>query len=226
MKLRIAVLMGGKSVENEVSFNSGRTICDHLDTNKYEIIPIFQTFKGDLFILPLKFLHRGKTSDFLHRLEKEAQKICWDDFKELIDFVYIAVHGRYAEDGTLQGMLEVLGIPYLGSGIFTSAVTMDKIKQRDFLQLHGIEIPRGIVVPSAKIRTFAQHQAEFLEQLADQQIAFPVIVKQHQEGSSLGVSLVHRPADLAAAVLLAGTIYPQRQQAVLIEEKMMGMEFS
>ncbi|HLB40970.1 MAG TPA: hypothetical protein VJJ83_04220, partial [Candidatus Babeliales bacterium] len=104
--------------------------------------------------------------------------------------------------------------------------TMDKIKQRDFLQLHGIEIPRGIVVPSAQIRTFAQHQAEFLQQLADQQIAFPVIVKPHQEGSSLGVSLVHRPADLAAAVLLAGTIYPQRQQAVLIEEKMMGMEFS
>ena len=218
--------MGGKTIEKEVSFNSGRTICDHLDTTIFQPIPIFQDFTGELYQLPLKFLHRGKISDFAARLAPEAQRLSWDELKQLVDYIYLAVHGRYAEDGTLQGMLEVLGIPYLGSGIFTSAVTMDKIKQRDFLQLHGIEIPRGIVVPSAKIRTFAQHQAEFLQQLADQQIAFPVIVKPHQEGSSLGVSLVHRPADLAAAVLLAGTIYPQRQQAVLIEEKMMGMEFS
>jgi len=72
-KLRVGVLMGGKSIEHEVSFNSGRTVCDHLDTAAYTIIPLYQTRQGDLYILPWHFLHRGKTTDFVHRLAKEAQ---------------------------------------------------------------------------------------------------------------------------------------------------------
>ena len=145
-KLKIGVLMGGKSVENEVSFNSGRTICDHLDNEKYEIIPIFQTFKGQLFILPLKFLHRGKTSDFIQRLEKEAEKICWDDLKKLVDFVYIATHGRFAEDGTLQAMLEILAIPYLGSKVFASALSRDKFIAFDFLKINGVDVPKHFII--------------------------------------------------------------------------------
>ena len=60
--------MGGKSIEKEVSFNSGRTVCDHLDSIRYDIIPIFQTCSRQLYILPWHFLHRGKISDFEHRL--------------------------------------------------------------------------------------------------------------------------------------------------------------
>ncbi len=63
-KLRVGVLMGGKSPENEVSFNSGRTVCDHLDENLYTIIPIYQSIEGNLFILPWYFLLRDKTTDF------------------------------------------------------------------------------------------------------------------------------------------------------------------
>lgn len=84
-KLRVGVLMGGMSEEKEVSFNSGRTICDHLDTHAYEITPLFQTTDNRLFILPWKFLYRGKISDFEHRLETEAPKIIWDDLKNLVD---------------------------------------------------------------------------------------------------------------------------------------------
>ena len=115
MKLRVGVLMGGMSVEKEVSFNSGRTICDHLDTSRYTVIPLFQRHDGELFLLPWHFLHRGKISDFEHRLEHEAQHITWDSLKTTIDFMYLAIHGRYAEDGTIQGLLEILRIPYLGS---------------------------------------------------------------------------------------------------------------
>ena len=79
-KLRVGVLMGGKSIEKEVSFNSGRTVCDHLDTARYEVIPIFQTEEGHLFILPWHFLHRGKINDFKHRLQTEAEQIVWDEF--------------------------------------------------------------------------------------------------------------------------------------------------
>ena len=219
-KLKIGVLMGGRSIEREVSFNSGRTIADHLDTTKFEIIPIFQDKDGQLFILPWKFLHRGKISDFLNRLEKEAKKISWDRLKNIVDFVYLAIHGRYAEDGTIQGMLEVLGIPYLGSNIFVSALCMDKIVQRRWLEIHGIEIPKAIVVEHQKIDL-----RKVLEDLAQEKIDFPVVVKPHKEGSSLGVFVVKKESELLEAIKKAATIFHEPQD-VLIEEKVVGMEFS
>src|SRR5271167_3468717 len=98
-KLRIGVLMGGKSIEKEVSLNSGRTVCDHLDTSLYQVVPIFQTSSGALYLLPYQFLHRGKISDFEHRLAAQATAIAWDDLPTVIDFMYICTHGKYAEDG-------------------------------------------------------------------------------------------------------------------------------
>ena len=144
--IRVGVIMGGRGNEKEVSFNSGRTICDHLDTFRYSIVPIFQRADGALFILPARFVHRGKISDFEHRLDAEAEKISWAKLKELIDFMYIAMHGRLAEDGTMQGFLEVLGIPYFGSKVFASALGMDKIFQKKILKYGGIRVPNGITV--------------------------------------------------------------------------------
>lgn len=149
--MRVGVLMGGRSIEREVSLNSGRTICDHLDSSRYHIIPIFQTITGKLYVLPWMFLHRGKTTDFEHRLKQEAQEIRWDDLKTLVDFMYIALHGRYGEDGTVQGFLEVLKIPYLGSKVFASALGMHKGMQKDILQVAGIDVPRGCVVRAHEI---------------------------------------------------------------------------
>ena len=223
-KLRVGVLMGGKSIEREVSFNSGRTVCDHLDTTQYEIIPIFQKHNGNLFILPEHFLHRGKITDFVRRLEKEAQPLAWDDLKELIDFCYIAMHGRFAEDGTVQGFLEVLGIPYLGSKVFASALGMDKIVQKKILAACGILVPNGTVMYPHQMRS---NGFEHLEQTLQQNnLTFPLIVKPHKEGSSLGVSVAFDKDELKDAIKLASYIHPYEQQAVLIEEKIEGMEFS
>lgn len=223
-KIRVGVFMGGKSIEREVSLNSGRTICDHLDTTNYTIIPIFQDKKGILYLLPWHFLHRGKISDFEHRLPTEAERITWDNLKDLIDFMYIAVHGRFAEDGTLQGFLEILGIPYLGSGVFASAVGMDKAMQKSFLQKHGIATPRGIVVSPHEIDHY--DETHLLKSLQDQHISFPVVVKPHQEGSSLGVRIVQSENNLYDALHHACHIYPKKRQPVLVEEKIEGMEFS
>ena len=225
-KLRVGVLMGGKSIEKEVSFNSGRTVCDHLDTARYEVIPIFQTEEGHLFILPWHFLHRGKINDFKHRLQTEAEQIVWDDLKKRIDFVYIATHGQYAEDGTLQGMLEVLGIPYLGSDIFASALCMDKIIQKTFLRQHSIDVPKDISLTPNQVQQFDQIFDDVIAQLEAQDIQPPYVVKPFKEGSSLGVRVVHDPKDLKLAVQTASTIHPEKPQAVLIEEKITGMEFS
>jgi D-alanine--D-alanine ligase len=225
-KLRVGVLMGGRSIEREVSFNSGRTVCDHLDTNRYHIVPIFQTASGPLFILPNHFLHRGKISDFEHRLEGEAQKIRWDDLKQHIDFLFLAVHGRYAEDGTVQGFLEILGIPYLGSKVLASALSMNKIAQKNILRAHGIDTPRGLEVSAHHIKTMDEQASSILKALETARIQPPYIVKPYNEGSSLGVRMVQSATDLPAALRYASTITPGINQAVLIEEKLEGMEFT
>lgn len=225
-KLRVGVLMGGKSQEREVSFNSGRTVCDHLDTCRYEVIPVFQTENGNLFLLPWHFLHRGKTSDFRHRLENEAKLIKWDDLKNLVDFIFISMHGQFAEDGTTQGFLEVLGIPYLGSKVFGSAIGMNKIMQKEFLKASGIEVAKGIAVYPYQIRNFEKYKTEIFEQLEQSGANIPFIIKPYKEGSSLGVQAVLQMDDLYAALKTASCINPEFEQPVLIEEKLSGMEVS
>lgn len=221
-KLNVGVLLGGQCEEREVSFNSGRTVCDHLDVACYNIIPIFVTLTGKLFILPFSFLHRGKIADFEHRLEGEAEEISWDALKDRIDFAYIAMHGRMVEDGRLQGFLEVLNIPYLGSDVLASAIGMDKVVNKRILLQQNIEVPKGVVV--------YPHQAVDIKQLCAeleaQQISFPYIVKPHNEGSSLGTTVVKNKEELILAIEKAQTITPGVVQAVLIEEKLEGMEFS
>lgn len=225
-KLRVGVLMGGKSIEHEVSFNSGRTVCDHLDTAAYTIIPLYQTQQGDLYILPWHFLHRGKTTDFVHRLVHEAQLITWDDLKETVDFMFLAVHGRYAEDGTLQGLLEVLGIPYIGSGIFASALCMDKVIQKNILKHAGISVPKGITLYPSQIDDLAENQDILNSMLMAAEIQAPYIVKPSNEGSSIGVYLVNTSDELIQAIQTSSRITPEHPQPVLIEERIIGMEFS
>ena len=213
-KLRVGVLMGGKNIEREVSFNSGRTACDHLDTTRYDIIPIFETSAGNLYMLPWHFLHRGKISDFITRLPAEATRISWDDLRNRIDFCFIAVHGRYAEDGTLQGLLEVLGIAYLGAKVLGSALGMDKAMQRNVLKQHGIALPKGFVVAAHEVFN------------GEHNLCYPCIVKPAHEGSSLGIALAESDAQLLLAIERAATCNPTRRQAVLIEEQVQGMEFT
>ena len=181
--------------------------------------------------LPQHFLHRGKTSDFEHRLATEAQWITWQQLKTIIDFAYIAMHGRFAEDGTLQGLLEVLGIPYLGSKVFGSALCMNKIMQKTTMKEQGITVPNDIVVTPAEIAELEQHPEQITmiwARLANAGVTIPCVVKPCQEGSSMGVSMVHTQDDTALLRTLTAACYtdPQRAQEVLIEERIIGMEFS
>ncbi len=218
--MRVGVLFGGRGSEREVSFNSGRTICDHLDALQYTIIPLYQRADGNLYILPWRFLHRGKTSDFEQRLDKEAERITWQSLKERVDFIYIAMHGRFAEDGTLQGLLEVLQIPYFGSKVFASALGMDKIMQKKLLRQHGILVPKEVVIREETLKD--PHQLAILLEALNG----PYVVKPNNEGSSIGVSIVFDKKELPAAVQKAALVHPDRPQKVLIEEYIRGMEFS
>lgn len=221
--LKVGVLLGGKSIEREVSFNSGRTVCDHLDTKYFQAIPIFQRANGDLYILPWSFLYRGKIVDFEHRLEKEAQKIVWDDLSSLIDFMYIAVHGKFAEDGKLQAILELFKIPYLGSKRFGSALAMNKTLHNQFLQKY-VDVPRGFSLTASQIKSYKAKQIDLL--LNQHKLAFPLVVKPAHEGSSFGVFVVHDKEALLKSLRAACFISGSKGQEVLVEERIEGMEFA
>ena len=224
-KIRVGVFMGGKSVEREVSFNSGRTICDHIDSDKYKTIPIFQTEVGDLYLLPWYFLHRGKISDFRLRLKKEAKKIKWDDLKNHIDFAFIALHGRFGEDGTIQGFMQVLDIPYLGTKVFGSALGMNKSFHKKVLFNNGINVPKGIVLTPKEIESY--FEKDIFKKLNDNKIFLEnsVIIKPAHEGSSLGISVIKNKKELRRAIWDAYSCSEFVKQDVLIEEKLEGMEF-
>jgi len=228
-KLRIAVLIGGKSVEREVSLNSGRTVCDYLDSTRFDPVPIFQNIQGKLFILPWKFLHRGKTSDFEHRLSTEAKEIRWSQLKKIADIVYIAFHGKYGEDGTVQGFLELLGIPYIGSKIFSSALGMHKSIQKDFLRASDILVPDGITISIPEVKKLILKKLEIenlVKQLKTESLEFPLIVKPESEGSSIGVFKTKNIDELLIAIEHAATVTADKIQPVIVEECINGMEFS
>ncbi|MDR3647209.1 MAG: ATP-grasp domain-containing protein, partial [Candidatus Babeliales bacterium] len=165
-------------------------------------------------------------SDFVQRLPFEAQQLSWEELRSLVDFLYLAVHGRYAEDGTLQGFLEVLGIPYLGTKVFASALVMDKIIQRDFLQINNLDVAKAVTVTIKEIKNFAHYKEEILKKLAQESINFPVVVKPHKEGSSIGITVLFDKANLQSALEKACYANEGKAQPVLIEEKIEGMEFT
>ncbi|MBN2267290.1 MAG: ATP-grasp domain-containing protein [Candidatus Babeliaceae bacterium] len=223
--LRVGVFMGGRSAEREVSLNSGRTVCDHLDAARYAVFPVYQTSSGTLYVLPWRFLHRGKSSDFETRLSCEAERVGWSELKDRIDFAFIALHGRYGEDGIIQGVFELLGIPYLGSKVLASALGMNKAIQKTFLRAANIAVPRDIVVSPGELLSENDVVQRLRERLLCAGLTFPLVVKPSGEGSSIGVMKVFSEEQLRCAVERA-MVVSERRQPVLIEEMVEGMEFS
>ncbi|KKR96752.1 MAG: hypothetical protein UU47_C0008G0010 [candidate division TM6 bacterium GW2011_GWE2_41_16] len=232
-KIRVGVLMGGRSRECEVSLASGRTICDHLDTSRFDVVPLFLTMDNVLYQFPYRFLHRGKTSDFLHRLDTEAQKCTWDELKTYVDIVYIALHGRYGEDGRMQGLLTMLGIPYCCSKVYASSLGMDKERQKYFLAQQGIKTPRSVCITAQEI--IAENFDASIDRIKEANLGSKLIIKPRFEGSSIGISLIESidaRVDVIKALWKAASCSvsvldgKQKIEDVLVEEYIEGMEFS
>ena len=132
------------------------------------------------------------------------------------DVVFLALHGRFGEDGTLQGMLETVGLPYTGSGPLASALSMHKEKAKELLYLHGLQVPHGMVVRTEDIRNALESTvAEILDR-----IGLPVVVKPNQGGSSLGAGVAENAAELGAVLQDAA----RHDADVLVEERLVGTE--
>jgi len=133
-----------------------------------------------------------------------------------IDVAFLALHGTYGEDGTIQGLLELLGIPYVGSGTLASALAMDKVMAKKVLSADGIAVPRGAVVERAEFRSDPDAAAARVAAL------LPAVVKPACQGSSIGMSLVAQPAAMRGALEQAFA-YDRR---VMVEERVVGRELT
>lgn len=190
----------------------------HLNRQRYLPIPIFVDLENRFWELPKKLIVQNTTSDILTRLESEAQRIHYEKLKGLIDFAFIALHGKYGDDGCIQGLLELLGIPYTGSGVLASALCMDKPMAHRVLKASHLEVAQEMVVQDTDWERDPQGtQDEIVEE-----IGLPCVVKPSREGSSIGVSVVQKGEDIAPALEVA----LQWDNSALIEEKLEGLEFS
>ncbi len=211
-KIRVGVIFGGRSAEHAVSLRSAAAVMDALDPDKYEVFPIGITLEGRWF----------GGSDALHLLEdgvaetvqsvaflgtpmhkalmavehdKSGGTLALHEVTRL-DVVFPVLHGPYGEDGTVQGLLELAGIPYVGSGVVGSALGMDKAVFKAVMQAHGLPVLPYILITR---RQWEGARAATLDAI-EAAIPYPAFVKPANMGSSVGISKVAGRAELAAGL--------------------------
>lgn len=215
-RLRVGVILGGRSSEKEISLESGRNIYYNLDPSRYEAVPIFMDSGGRLWEITLPLLVQNTTADIEARLERDAQRIPYEHLKSRVDFVYIGLHGKWGEDGCLQGLLELLDLPYSGAGVLGSALGMHKAVQRRILRQAGIDVPHHRVVS----RRHWESEPEKVQAAVEEEFGYPCVVKPTREGCSVGLSVVRSAEQLGPAIQAA----LEWDNEVIVEELLQGME--
>ncbi len=202
-KIKVAVLYGGRSAEHEVSLLSAASVIKNLDKNKFTIIPIGIDKQGACFINEMQHLYLNDTivlktenAQYLHSLVELNR-----DKKHPVDVVFPVLHGTFGEDGTLQGLLEVLGLPYVGADVLGSAIGMDKDVTKRLANAADIPIIPFLSFNSA---AWALKKQQLIQNI-EQKIRYPLFVKPANAGSSLGITKVKKPNELADAIALAFT---------------------
>jgi D-alanine-D-alanine ligase len=216
--MRVGVVLGGISAEREASLASGRQVCVHLNPQKYSVVPLFMDLDGRLWHIPQKLLIQNTTADILARLEVEATRVYYEDLPSLIDFAFIALHGKYGDDGCVQGMLELLHIPYTGSGVLASAVCMDKHMAHRVLKHAGVEVAQELLVEDLD---WAENPEAIRARIMEA-VGLPCVIKPDREGSSIGVSVVNEKSEIDDALREAFSW----DNLALVEERLEGLEFS
>jgi UDP-N-acetylmuramate--alanine ligase len=213
--IKVGIFFGGKSREREVSFAGGRTVYDNLDKRLFKAIPIFVDALGNLVELDWPFVYRGTIRDFyppvtfvppskynfqvyadsltlsnseiLESLKLIGKPIQIEELKNKIDLAFLALHGAGGEDGSIQGMLEWLAIPYTGSSILPSAIGMNKGVQKVF-QSAAFDVPAFTRI---KKDDWQNQSNDFFSDVL-QNVGFPCVVKPANQGSSIGVSVLKK----------------------------------
>ncbi len=223
MKLNVGVIFGGRSVEHEVSIITAIQAMEHIDPEKYEVIPIYITkdrtwYTGGC----LKFIDTFKDFDLIKRYAKKVNLINKDGryilqgngvFKREICELHLAfpiVHGANTEDGSIQGYLNLIGIPYVGSSIYSSALAQDKVFMKQVMQANDIPVTKFVWFGE---RFYRNKKEELFKQIDE--LKYPLIIKPATLGSSVGIEIITRKEEIDSTIERAF----QFDNKVIIEEK-------
>lgn len=224
-KKKIAVIFGGNSTEYEVSLQSVSSVFENINTNKYDIIPIGITRSGEWYhytgekknisnntwfkdsknLCPIVFSQSRSVKGFLELYSEQYRVV-------RIDLVFPVLHGKNGEDGTLQGLFELTGVPVIGCDMLSSALCMDKDRAHKLVKLVGISVPNAV--------TFKRSQKEAAFKEIEANLSYPLFVKPVRAGSSFGITKVTEKPQLNAAVKLAF----EHDTEVIVEEMIDGFE--
>jgi D-alanine-D-alanine ligase len=216
-RLRVALVFGGRSGEHEVSVVSARSVAEALDRERYEIIPMAIARSG-LWANPdqaARVLEEaGATPDRIPAFEGSS-RLDPRLVKSSVDVVLPILHGPFGEDGTIQGLCEMLDLPYVGSNVESSAVTMDKVTSKRLFRAAGLPTPRWATVSATEWAS-----AELACEERCLALPLPLFVKPARLGSSVGITKVKHAGDLAPAVEVALSY----DDLVIVEEGIPGRE--
>ncbi|MFV8380975.1 D-alanine--D-alanine ligase family protein [Corynebacterium hindlerae] len=222
-RIKVAVVYGGRSSEHSVSCVSAGAIMSHIDQEKYEVIPVGITQDGQWTVGetdPSKLVKHDRTLpsvELTRRISLSVEpgtrgQLRFDDgsLYATADVIFPVLHGRYGEDGTIQGMFELSGIPFVGPGVLSSACGMDKEYTKKLMAAEGLPVGREVILRGRTELTDAEQQL----------LGLPVFVKPARGGSSIGISRVTQWEDLPAAVALAF----EHDGKVIVEAEIVGSE--
>jgi D-alanine-D-alanine ligase len=225
-KLRIAVLYGGTSAEHEVSVVSARSVLAAIDRDKYDVLPIAVSKTGE-WLLPDRAPAELPSAEGALPAVGDGRAVVLREGGEIlasgrdaapgpVDLVFIVLHGPGGEDGTVQGLLETLGVPYVGAGVAASALGMDKSLQKPLFANAGIPVTPWMVVTDADF----VHDPHATLRSAQDAFGLPTFTKPANLGSSVGVSKCNTPLELQRGIERA----LDHDRVVLIEKAIDGRE--
>jgi D-alanine-D-alanine ligase len=225
-KIRVAVIFGGQSDEHDVSLRSAATIIGAFDLNDIDVVPIGITRDGLWLTQGDPLAELSAASPMFHLTDGVApapsptgssSALAMPSLvQQEIDVVFPALHGPMGEDGTIQGLFELLGVPYVGSGVLGSATAMDKGVTRRLLEAHGIDLAAWLLVTRSEWR----EDPAGVQAKIEADLGYPCFVKPANLGSSVGVSKVHDASELAAAMDDAAFF----DRRIVIEQGVVGRE--
>ncbi|MCL1808743.1 MAG: D-alanine--D-alanine ligase [Clostridiales bacterium] len=213
---RLGIVFGGRSGEHSVSLMSATSVIGALDASKYEVVCIGITRQGEwkLYSGPAACIESGEW-------ERTAKPFNAGDLKKEIDFAFPVLHGPYGEDGTIQGLFEMLDVPYAGCGVLASALAMDKIVAKELFKADGLPVCRHMAVAAEELAG-AERLADRIEDRIEDCFSgkYPLFVKPSNMGSSVGISKVKHRGGLAAALDEAA----RHDRRIIVEEGIAGRE--
>lgn len=226
-KIKLGVIFGGMSTEHEVSITSGTSVIKNLDKEKYEIYPIYIDKDGNWF----EYTKKIQDIDIIEVGEeiKEKTKIINPiEYIQECDVIFPVLHGLYGEDGTIQGMLELLNKPYVGCKVLSSSISMDKVYAKFIFENSNIDQAKYVYIRSYNDK-YIYIDKEFNEtivnlddiaKIVENKLGYPVFVKPSNSGSSIGINKAKNKLELEKYIEEAA----KYDRKILIEEEIKGRE--